>query len=315
VFPYAAVSTGSGYSGSPTVTFVVDPEITAPSDTARATANLAPAPLGQVVQSYTGETANLDDINRRYSVRPFAFVADDNQTSATARAILNDDGAVARVVQGLAPLWGTRRGEDVMMTDALAFDLQVFDPGAPLYQETTLGTILEPSDLGWRSALNADLGDSQPGFTFAGQGAYADLGYWFPASPLPAPVAGRTWSLPWFAEARALSDVLGRQLAPGYSVYDTWSFHYENNGRDDDGVLGIDQGNNGLDDKDFRTTPPVGALTVSDYPVFGIDDVGERETAPPYDKPLRGMQAMVRVYERDSRAIRQVRVNQHFMPE
>ena len=47
----------------------------------------------------------------------------------------------------------------------------------------------------------------------------------------------------------------------------------------------------------------------------GVDDVGERETTPPYDKPLRGMQVLIRTYERDSRAIRQVRVNQHFMPE
>jgi hypothetical protein len=43
--------------------------------------------------------------------------------------------------------------------------------------------------------------------------------------------------------------------------------------------------------------------------------VGERETVPPYDKPLRGVQLLLRAYERDSRAIRQVRVNQHFMPE
>ena len=39
------------------------------------------------------------------------------------------------------------------------------------------------------------------------------------------------------------------------------------------------------------------------------------ETAPPYDKPLRGVQVLMRVYEPDSRAIRQVRVNQHFMQE
>ena len=48
---------------------------------------------------------------------------------------------------------------------------------------------------------------------------------------------------------------------------------------------------------------------------LGVDDVGERETVPPYDKPLRGVQVLIRAYERDSRAIRQVRVNQHFMPE
>ena len=35
-----------------------------------------------------------------------------------------------RLVHGPAPLWGARRGEDVMMTDVLAFDLRVYDPGA-----------------------------------------------------------------------------------------------------------------------------------------------------------------------------------------
>jgi hypothetical protein len=49
--------------------------------------------------------------------------------------------------------------------------------------------------------------------------------------------------------------------------------------------------------------------------VLGVDDANERETAPPYDKPLRGMQALIRTYEGDSRSIRQVRVNQHFMQE
>jgi len=29
----------------------------------------------------------------------------------------------------------------------------------------------------------------------------------------------------------ALTDVYGDQMAPGYAVYDTWSFHYENDGR------------------------------------------------------------------------------------
>ena len=123
-------------------------------------------------------------------------------------------------------------------------------------------------------------------------------------------------AVPWFFTPRAISDVMGRQLAPGYAVYDTWSFHYENNGRDDDAIHGVDQGTNGLDDQDFRSIAPFDALdTNNDVAVSGIDDVGERETAPPYDRPLRGMQVILRAYERDSRAIRQVRVTQHLMPE
>ena len=37
--------------------------------------------------------------------------------------------------------------------------------------------------------------------------------------------------------------------------------------------------------------------------------------APPYDKPLRGIQVILRVFEHDSRQIRQVSVDQHFVPE
>jgi hypothetical protein len=112
-----------------------------------------------------------------------------------------------------------------------------------------------------------------------------------------------------------LSNVYGKLLAPGYSVYDTWSFHYENNGVDEDGSGVIDQAVNGLDDRDFRTLAPFDAFTTDDVRINGPDDVGEYETTPPYDKPLRGIQVLIRTYEPDSRALRQVRVNQHFLPE
>ncbi len=108
-------------------------------------------------------------------------------------------------------------------------------------------------------------------------------------------------------------------MAPGYSVYDTWSFHYENDGVNEDGDTTaanqplIDEGTNGLDDYGNYYNAATG--NVDKDIRLGVDDVGERETVPPYDKPLRGVQVVIRAYERDSRAIRQVRVNQHFMPE
>jgi hypothetical protein len=104
-------------------------------------------------------------------------------------------------------------------------------------------------------------------------------------------------------------------------VYDTWSFHYENNGLDEESILEqsmtglvprptfdawrktyngqpvIDQGTNGLDD-DF---------------VNGVDDAGERETSPPYDTPLRGIQVKLRVYERDARQVRETSVTNSFV--
>jgi hypothetical protein len=140
---------------------------------------------------------------------------------------------------------------------------------------------------------------------------------WVSAPQFPLPIYHQNLGSvapPWFFLPRALSDVFGKQLAPGFAVYDTWSFHYENNGRDDDNrdgdfnlLTGVDEGTNGFEDIGYYSDGPATRL--------GVDDVGERETVPPYDKPLRGVQVIMRVYEPDSRAIRQVRVNQHFMPE
>ena len=52
--------------------------------------------------------------------------------------------------------------------------------------------------------------------------------------PTPWFAAFSSATMPWFFAARALSDVYGSQLAPGYAVFDTWSFHYENDGVNED---------------------------------------------------------------------------------
>jgi hypothetical protein len=281
--------------------------------------------------------------------------------------MLNDDGQVVRVIHGPVPLWGTRKGEDVMLSDVLAFDLRVFDPGAPLFatwkdaSDTTQGydVVLSPSDPGWRGqAPNgangayfhsdnmgsaAGIGNRSPSpakqYPYVGQGAYVDLGYGYdpaftsintPPGGLgffPPPVYASNYQSsvdPWFFVPKGLPDVYGTFLAPGFAVYDTWSYHYENNGINEDefGISGanwvtaskiVDQGTNGLDDVGSYYNPVTKKFDQDTR--LGPDDLGERETTPPYDKPLRGVQVIIRAYERDSRAIRQVRVNQHFMPE
>ena len=93
----------------------------------------------------------------RYPVRPFAYVDETSEHLATARAMLNDEGKVVRVLHGLVPLSGERRGEDVMLTDALGFDLRVYDPGAPLFAHADTETVLEPTDPAWTTAyMHAD---------------------------------------------------------------------------------------------------------------------------------------------------------------
>jgi hypothetical protein len=259
----------------------------------------------------------------------------------------------------------------------LAFDLRVYDPGAPIFATTKVNTsvspsvrepdvVLTPSDPGWLDAYmsndhmkpngsgaigtNASTqSGSGANYLYLGQGAYVDMGYGYnarytpPAYPgppgLPAPVYAASFSSStpsWFCEPRGLSDVFRNLLAPGYCVYDTWSFHYVNDGTNEDGdvieigtgkwkleanppnvdsgyVASIDEGTNGLDDYGHYYNSTTGNVDTDIR--LGVDDIGERETAPPYDHPLRGMQALIRTYEHDSRAIRQVRVTQHIMQE
>jgi prepilin-type N-terminal cleavage/methylation domain-containing protein len=350
IFPYAFASTGRGYSGTDDLEFVFDPEVGGGGNT-RVTANFG---AGGAVTFYT-----LRRPGSGYNVRPFAYIADapSNGMPATAQVMMRGDetnGAIVRVVLGPVPLWGSRRGQDVVMTDVLGFDLRVYDPGAPLFQHLATGTVLTPSDPGWRGlppdgtggayfhtdnmGSTTGIGSDIAAFPFVGQGAYVDMGYGYDArfsglNPklfFPNPRYKSSSARPsWFFEPRGLMNVYGDVLAPGYSVYDTWSFHYENNGVNEDGdeveVNGMGIPTWQLNDGDAVGTPSVdeGINGFDDFGHYadgavirlGPDDVGEYETVPPYDKPLRGVQILIRTYEPDSRAIRQVRVNQHFLPE
>jgi hypothetical protein len=376
-FPFAFVSWGSGHSNQ-NVAIVADPDIPV-NQPARAQASLFGLngiDLSGIVSSYRVDPDNYSPTvgpNRRYGSRPFAYLDDNPATPATARAMLNDEGEVIHVIHGPVPLWGSRRGEDVMLTDALAFDLRVYDPGAPIYNilddpndQNSPGTAVEPGDPGW-STEAAALSDLDSNFdpsnaannpNPAGVGAYVDLGYWNGLVYLglirgvaATPPAIATWPGPlrnpseygfspsWFFGAPRMKSQF---LPPGQSpipdewicpirVYDTWSFHYENNGinedrdeiqngvhqTDDGDNLGspqIDEGTNGFDDPhDVGIYLRTGIATSNT--AGGVDDVSERETAPPYEHPLRGIEAKLRVYERDSRQIREVSVRQHFVPE
>jgi prepilin-type N-terminal cleavage/methylation domain-containing protein len=326
-FPYAFISTGSGYSGNKIdLEFMTDVEAQPSGGSAQWQADIgqqAGVDEGTVVSYSLKNTPPA--FNDGFLVRPFVFVEeepDDGGYPAVANATLDEQGNVMRVTLGPAPLWGTRRGQDVMMTEVLGFDVRVFDPGAPLYGRRDIPgeidsplTVLQPSDPGWRLAYDDDLGFAFNEFEFMGQGAYADMGYTYGKPPMKPVPTNKSWTYPWFAQPRGLSDVYGNLMAPGYSVYDTWSFNYENNGVNEDADGDVDEGTDGFDDPDFRTNAPFNAHDPGDVVINGADDVGERETIPPYDKPLRGVQVLVRTYEVDSRAIRQVRVNQHFLPE
>jgi len=197
----------------------------------------------------------------------------------------------------------------LVLNNALAFDVRVFDPGAPLY--AVGNNILEPGDYGWAGAL-ATAGAANA----SGYGAYCDLGWGFDPPPTGsmaylAPPTGSPAPLPLFNEIRPAgyhprSSPQTNAVTLYPAVYDTWSYHYENDGINQDNVWQtngvpwqmntIDQGANGLDDDGAN----------------GVDDRGERETAPPYDVPLKGVKVILRVYEPDSRQIRESSVTHSF---
>lgn len=220
-------------------------------------------------------------------------------------------------------------GEDVMVSDALAFDVQVFDPTVPI-QLGVAGEALVPSDPGYDAvAVNA----SDYVTNAIGRGAFVDLGYGQRLNVV-APTLSLFSGGPQVKSRLVLPDING--LPSGVPVYSycTWSGHYERNGVDDDGNVmmgtdgawgraGFDDDGNGTNDNEAEAGTPgtddplvdTGTNGFDDDNTNGVDDVGERETSPPYPVPLRGIQVKIRALEPDTRQIRQVTVVSDFIPE
>jgi prepilin-type N-terminal cleavage/methylation domain-containing protein len=169
-----------------------------------------------------------------------------------------------------------RRGEDVVLTNVLSFDVRVFDPASPV---AIVGqTAVVPGDPGFTNAPSAS-------------GCYVDLGNGVSTNSL---LSGG------LAPRMAGSGVgSGTGALAGRRTYDTWTTHYQANGRDEDGDSLVDEGNDGVDNAPLDGT---------------VDDAGELETSPPYPWPLRGIEVRIRCYEPSSRQVRQVTVRHTFVP-
>jgi hypothetical protein len=206
-----------------------------------------------------------------------------------------------------------RRGEDVILTNVLAFDVRVFDPGVGVFV-TTNGSPLVPGDPAYTNAPSAS-------------GAYVDLGQTSGTNTLLSGVfsSGSAARFNGFGHAR--SGLAGS--AATRRTYDTWSLHYEANGVDEDRhPNGIDDDNDGtIDETDENYGPDQGTNGVDDDgdgtfdepPYDGdrdgvFEDLGEVETMPPYPYPLRGIEVRIRCYEPSSRQVRQVTVRHTFVP-
>ncbi len=223
---------------------------------------------------------------------------------------------------------GGRKGEDVMLSNALAFDVRVYDPDAIIRSYDGFNAV-QPGDAGYAYANSYNFQQTHSPFAVLGTGAFVDVGYGIPLGNF-MPFLDPPHSVKPVATALILLGVqpggtvspfqptLGNSRFAGFPAgpspayqftlgftYDTWTLAYERDGIDQDGLMGIDQFTNGLDDNGI----PGGNI------FNGVDDISERETVPPYPYPLRGVQIRIRLIEPATRQVRQATVESDFIPE
>jgi hypothetical protein len=198
---------------------------------------------------------------------------------------------------------------DAILANVLAFDLKVYDPSVvPRYHPDPSGNrvvyLSLPADKQWPTSLRS--------FTST-VGDYVDMGFYAQAVSTNVSEKGFPGSSDFSSGPHRFSDKdlknLKNPTDAGYVAtshvfwqqrpYCTWSYHYETDGVDNDGDGDIDEGTDGIDNDQKN----------------GVDDLGERETMPPYPVALRGIKVMIRVLEPSSGQIRQVSVIQHFAPK
>jgi hypothetical protein len=196
------------------------------------------------------------------------------------------------------------RGEDVVLSNVTAFDFRVWDPNVPVHTYTTLnGELPEglvPGDPGYRAAA---LAGSPPRPRAPGYGAFIDLGC---VDSSVDPVlfdALQRWPDAFDDDGSGADDPLEARLNPhfidrvalrsslrsgpasiGY-VYDPWTLRYETDTYNEDHYVAGD-GDNIPDDRG--------------------------ETEPPYPHPLKALQVRIRMYESDTRQVKQVSQNIEF---
>ena len=195
------------------------------------------------------------------------------------------------------PHTALRAGEDVALTNVVAFDIRLFEPNVAVKVTPANTAALVPGDPGYPS------GSSTPA-----KGGYIDLIPSLTSSATSVGAVFPTVGVPAFQthgvfvtgtsganNSQSLRPTVGTKT---FGIYDTGSLHYESNGVDEDNDGSTDEGADGVDSNGDGV----------------IDDAGERETSPPYPVALRGIEVRIRCYEPQSRQVRQVTVRHTFVP-
>lgn len=206
--------------------------------------------------------------------------------------------------QDWAAALGGSYGNDVILSQVLAFDVKVYDPevGIRVAQAVPASESVGSGD--YEAVLPGDPGYDQAG-SVIGHGGYVDLFYErYLASAPPSPSV--------FSGLAAVRSGLRQQSPLAPAVYDTWTMFYECDGVDQNRILKQDLGFSSLLTRDSADWATDG---IDNDGNGRVDDVGERETSPPYPVPLRGIEVSIRIIDPDSREVRQVTVASDFVPE
>jgi Tfp pilus assembly protein PilE len=214
-----------------------------------------------------------------------------------------------------------RFGEDVVLTNVLSFDVQVWDPTAPVYMVGNPPVAMVPGDPGFPFPPKTQLLPARKLSDLAGNpqpvkvGAFVDLNW------LNVPWDGTPVAVPWNQSVTGGPQIMSPFYSTGHpksllvaefsppatsttgptlATFDPWSYHYEHDGiQQPRGGNNPDAGTNGFDDDGNGI----------------VDDIGERETSPPYPVPLRGIKIRIRCYEPDSRQVHEISIIHSFVPE
>jgi type II secretory pathway component PulJ len=168
------------------------------------------------------------------------------------------------------------RSDDLILTNVIGFDVKAWDPGKAAYVD--LGT----------PATTASSGT---------------------LSPSPAAVTFATSNV----NTATTSGTTALGADGGLPYYDTWSTSYENLGIGNTANAG--QAVNGFDKGTGVVDNPANAVTAPPFMVYAAPAAGGSSVPSWTPTPLRGIQVKIRVFEPDSRSIREVTVTQDFLPK
>jgi len=228
-------------------------------------------------------------------------------------------GTIDPATGTIGAFMGPRIAEDVILNNVIGFDVKAWDPGAPVLASPS-GQILLPGDPGHLEGLRSVFVRNDGVYSVVSRGAYVDLNYGCllgPAGCLALMNSGSVFAGPGDTRSRTIGT--SPATTPGIlrsAVYDTWSTHYES-----DSNYGNGRATNGFDDNADGVIDDVGQVVFprlpphqDEIPLFGDSDYsGEVACPPPYAAPLRGIQVKIRVFEPDSRQIREVTIVQEFV--